>query len=65
MLKLDKQKDAKNKEKLDLSKSAQNLTYLLSPLNVEAHQCLSKLSRGYDLDKIDTIFCKNNLNSET
>ena len=30
MIKFDKHKDAKTKEKLDLAKAAQNLTYLVS-----------------------------------
>lgn len=32
----DKIKDSKNKEKIDLFKSAQNLSYLLEPLEHEA-----------------------------
>lgn len=36
----EKSKDPKSKEKLDILKSAQNLSYILSPFNQEAFDTL-------------------------
>ena len=57
MIKLDKHKDAKTKEKLDLAKAAQNLTYL-APESEEARKELNDFIVNSEIDKIETIYGK-------
>lgn len=58
MIKGDKSKDAKNKEKQDLTKSSQNLVYLISQLDESALSSMASINRANDLDKVEMIYCK-------
>ena len=57
-MKADRTKDPRNKEKYEISRSLQNLTYLVPSSNTELINCLEHVAKDYDVDKYEHIFGK-------
>jgi hypothetical protein len=55
-MKIDRIKDPKSKEKIELTKSLQNLTYLSEPLNHEVMGNLKKIAEENELDRYEQIY---------